>query len=204
MKQSDKSEATYNKIMKVAIQEFGTHGYDGASLNRVCDTGISKGLVYHHFKNKDAVYLACVQQCFTAFTDFLKNQAAGADWQRYMDARLRFFRENTAFGQIFFEAILKPPKHLTAEILAARADFDAFNQAFCEAVLDGAALRDGVTKNEALSYFALMQTMFNGYFSSQAVGKMPLDDVAAGHENRLSKLLEFMLYGVVKKEDSSC
>lgn len=36
------------------MQEFGSKGYRGASLNTICEAGIPKGLLYHNFKNKDA------------------------------------------------------------------------------------------------------------------------------------------------------
>ncbi len=47
------------------MEEFSTHGYQGASLNRVCqEKNISKGRIYHYFNDKDELYLLCVQICF--------------------------------------------------------------------------------------------------------------------------------------------
>lgn len=203
MKQEEKSKITYHKIMEGAIQEFGSYGYDGASLNHVCQKGISKGLLYHHFENKDAIYMACVTQCFDAFTDFLNHQTIGCHLQLYMNARLQFFKENPYYKNIFFESVLKPPKHLWAEITGARKNFDTVNQSFYKAMLDTAILRKGVTKKEALDYFTLMQTMFNGYFASPAFDQMPFCDIISCHENKLSKLLEFMLYGIAEREVKS-
>lgn len=200
MKQAEKSKITYNKIIEAAIKEFGTYGYDGASLNHICDSGISKGLLYHNFENKNAIYMACVEQCFNAFTEFLKEHAKNADLQLYMDVRLRFLNENPLLGNMFFEAILKPPKQLQMQIENARKNFDNLNHTLYCAMLDLVVLKDHVTKKDAMDYFILMQTMFNGYFSSPAFNHMSFHEITSCHENKLSKLLEFMLYGIAKKE----
>ena len=94
MKQEKKTELTKEKIINAAIEEFGTKGYSGASLNAICNTGISKGLLYHNFENKDAIYLACVKRCFRELTDYLKQQDIGADFQKYMSARICYFSEH--------------------------------------------------------------------------------------------------------------
>lgn len=200
MKQSEKSKITYNKIIEAAIKEFGKGGYDGASLNQICDSGISKGLLYHNFENKDAIYIACVESCFNSFTYFLKSQNTGADLQLYMNARLRFLNENPDLGRIFFEAVLKPSKHLEAEIAKARKGFDELNLELYQMMVDSMPLRDGVTKEDAMDYFTLIQTMFNGYFSSPAFNQTAFCEIIACHENKLSRLLEFMLYGIAKRE----
>lgn len=201
MKQAEKSKITYNKIIEAAIQEFGTYGYDGAALNHICDSGISKGLLYHNFENKNAIYMVCVEQCFDVFTIFLKEQATNGDLQLYMDTRLRFFSENPFFGKIFFEAVLQPPKQLETQINKARKNFDDLNHTLYQAMLDTILLRDSVTKEDAMEYFVLMQTMFNGYFSSPAFQHMSFHEIISCHENKLSKLLTFMLYGIAKRED---
>ena len=42
------------KVMNVAIELFATRGFDKTSINLICEeAGVSKGLIFHHFKNKD-------------------------------------------------------------------------------------------------------------------------------------------------------
>ena len=63
MKQEERTELTRKKIMKAAVNEFGTYGYEGGTIGRICKTGnINKGLIYHNFKDKDALYLACMKE----------------------------------------------------------------------------------------------------------------------------------------------
>lgn len=199
MKQEKKTELTKEKIIKAAIEEFGTQGYAGASLNTICNAGISKGLLYHNFKNKDAIYLACVKRCFCELTDYLKQQDIGADFQKYMSARLFYFNEHEKHAHIFFEALLQPSVHLQKQIAELRTDFDMLNRELYQKILLTVTLRSGVTEKEALSYFTLMQTMFNGYFSSPAYRELSFSDRMIAHEKNLSKLLDFMLYGIAER-----
>ena len=54
MRKEEKTRRTYERILSAAIAEFGTKSYDSASLTTLCNENqISKGLVYHNFKNKD-------------------------------------------------------------------------------------------------------------------------------------------------------
>ena len=64
MKREEKSELTRERILQAAIEEFGTNGYDASALNTICSkNGISKGLIYYNFVDKDDLYLACVSRC---------------------------------------------------------------------------------------------------------------------------------------------
>ena len=118
MKQDEKTKLSRDKILRAAIAEFGTKSYEAASLNVICSVNnISKGLIYHNFKNKDELYLNCLQICFGAITEYLKNAEymsgdIGTSMQKFLDLRQTFFRENPYYSNIFFNAVLKPPMHL--------------------------------------------------------------------------------------------
>ncbi|CEG26419.1 TetR/AcrR family transcriptional regulator [Bacillus sp. B-jedd] len=47
-----------NRILNAALDEFVQKGYDNASTNEIVKkAGISKGLLFHYFKNKKQLYL---------------------------------------------------------------------------------------------------------------------------------------------------
>lgn len=200
MKQSERTELTKEKIITAAITEFGTYGYGASSLNNICSKhDIAKGLIYHNFKDKDTLYLACVSRCFTEVTAYLEEQTTVIDLETYMTLRYRFFSEHPLHARIFFEAILQPPIKLKAEICDCHKDFDMFNREFCRSALQKMTLRNSVTLEQALSYFQLMQEMFNGYFSSSAYTSSDFFAVVAEHEEKLKQTLNFMLYGIAKE-----
>ncbi|MEO9138053.1 MAG: TetR/AcrR family transcriptional regulator [Jatrophihabitans sp.] len=50
-----------DQILSVAIEEFATSGYVGASMVRIAArAGISKPLIYQYFGSKDGLYLSCL------------------------------------------------------------------------------------------------------------------------------------------------
>lgn len=199
MKKEIKTEITRERIMEAAMDEFGSKGYSGSSLNNICDRGISKGLLYHNFKNKDQLYLACIDRCLKKLTDFLVEKNTNMDIRKYMDARLQFFDEYDKEARLFFETILQPPHKLKEQIQELRKDFDLFNKGIYEKMISEMKLREGVSQRDAMEYFSLMQNMFNGYFSSPVFCEMTFTDVVAAHEQTLSKMLDYMIYGIAER-----
>ena len=57
--------------------------------------------------------------------------------------------------------------------------------------------------DDALSYFHLMQTMLNGYFSSPAFQNVLLNEKVKIHETIIPKLLDLILYGIAKGENEN-
>lgn len=206
MKQNEKTKRSCDKILQAAIAEFGAKSFEAASLNTICsENQISKGLIYHNFKNKDELYLTCVKMCFQEITSYLQNaqdisENVQAGFSKYLCLRQTFFQENPYYGSIFFQALLQPPKHLADEIHALRREFDELNTSIYKKLLGQIQLRDGITIELALEYFTLFQEMFNGYFQNRAFQEHDVHVLAKEHEMNLTKILDFMLYGIAKEE----
>lgn len=53
---------TYQRIVKTAQQLFMKYGYRAVSTRQIADLcGITQPALYHHFKNKQALYMAVIQ-----------------------------------------------------------------------------------------------------------------------------------------------
>lgn len=188
MKQEEKTERTRARIIAAAMTEFSAKGYTGASMNTICSSGISKGLLYHNFDGKDDLYLTCAEQCFRALTEYLKRADTGTSLQKYAEARMAFFRENSSMARLFFELVLQPPVKLKPQIAECRASFDDYNRQLFRNILRTVTLRPNVTEESALHYFSVMQEMFNSYYNSN------MDE----HESEMLKWMDYMLYGVAE------
>ena len=200
MKQLEKTRITRDRIISAAMDEFGKSGYSGASLNNICEHGIPKGLIYHNFKGKDDLYLSCVEICFNGLTEYINKAEVGNDLQKYISARLCYFRENENEAHIFFDAVLQPPRALVGKIDELREDLDSLNKEIYGQILSSVTLREGISYDDALWYFSVQQTMFNGYFSSPAFCNIPFSEKISIHESRLASMLDFMLYGIAERK----
>ncbi len=137
MNREEKNLQMRNKIMQAAIQEFGTKTYAEASIGNLCSLhGLSKGIIYHYFKDKDELYLSCVKECFASFSqylqaaDFLADSDVSACLQHYFSVRFAFFEQNPLCFHIFYEARCTPVRHLAKKIAESAAALDHLHLSF--------------------------------------------------------------------------
>lgn len=191
-------------IINSAIAEFGAHSYNEASVNTITKNGnFSKGLIYHYFENKDALYLACVSECFEKFVSFLKINEIIFDHvekatSQYISMRQEFFKQNPKFSNIFANALFHPPDHLKKEIKEIKSELNQFNNEFYRKILENIVLKDYVNVEEAMEYFTIFQESFNYYFQTQ--DSEDYDRLVQEHEIKLEKILKMMFYGIIKEE----
>ena len=113
--------------------------------------------------------------------------------------RQRFFQDNPHYANIFFNAVLQPPKHLVQELTELRSGFNEYFSQCYLTVLDCLTLRNGITKGMALEYFLGASEIFNSYFQKKAEQNGDYRELIDDHEGRLSAIFDIMLYGVAKE-----
>ncbi|MGM9537414.1 MAG: TetR/AcrR family transcriptional regulator [Candidatus Onthomonas sp.] len=204
MKREEKNALSRQRILSAALEEFSQKGYEGASLSTVCaEKGISKGIVYHYFRDKDEIYLMCVRTCFDQAADWLQEemeQHSGSPEERlrcYFDARLRFFAEHPVFQGIFAGAVLNPPAHLTGQIAGCRSRFDALNISVLTALLSSRPLRAGLSIPAIVEDFRLYMDFFHSRFRTVCNQGESVEQVLRKHEERCHRQLDILLYGVL-------
>lgn len=200
IKKNERTILTVSKILEAAMNEFGKNGYSGGTVNNICKSGINKGLIYHNYNGKDDLYLTCLEHSCKKLMNYLNEHDNSKNPEIYMSARMDFFNKNPNEAHIFFEALLSPPVHLSDEINQIISEFNTFNEKMYNLSLNSIILRDGIKREDALSYFHLMQVMLNGYFSSPAFQNTNMSEKVKLHEMIVSKLLDYMLYGIAKGE----
>ena len=201
MKRAEKTELTVSKIMEAALIEFGANGYAGGTINNICKSGISKGLIYYNFQDKDDLYLACLKVSCGKLIALIHESGRTPDPLQYMNNRMHFFRDYPNEAHIFFDAMLQPQMSLQDRIQEILQPFEEINERIYRSAISALTLRDGVTEEDAMIYYRQMQRMFNGYFSSPAYRSMTLDEQIREHETSLPKLLDFMLFGIAKGDE---
>ena len=69
-----------DRILNSAFEEFGRNGFEKASTNEIVEkAGISKGLLFHYFGSKRALYNALLEYAVSYVMDLLE---AGIDWEQ--------------------------------------------------------------------------------------------------------------------------
>ena len=187
--------------MDSALAEFSRQGYGASSINTICAAqGISKGIVYHYFETKDALFLACVAECFQNLTEYIRtNMIKKGDTvfclEEYFSIRTRFFLSYPTYQHIFCEAVISPPNHLYEEIQIIRRDFDALNIQILEQLLAPLNLRCGISKEEVIETFRQFQDFINIRYHTTGTNGQEFE----AHEENCHKALDILLYGVIER-----
>ena len=68
-----------DKIINAAIEEFAANGYEKASTNEIVkNAGISRGLLYHYFRDKEELYDLLTKYAIETFVDKINSSI---DWE---------------------------------------------------------------------------------------------------------------------------
>ena len=208
MKREEKNAFSRQRILDAALREFSEKGYGSASLNTVCaENDISKGMIYHYFKDKDELYLLCVTDCFDRLTSYMQaapENVSSTIEQRlnaYFDARLCFFAENPLYLGIYLDVILNPPAHLTTQLARTRADFDALNISVLTSLLTSAPLRKGLSVSNITEDFRMYMDFFNARFRAVLTDSAAPEYALHEHEERSHRQLSILLHGVLENQD---
>lgn len=66
----EKLAARRGEILAAARRAFARHGYEGATVKVLeAETGLSRGAIFHHFRDKDALFLALAEDDAAAMTE---------------------------------------------------------------------------------------------------------------------------------------
>ena len=197
MKQEEKNRKSREHILEYAFEEFAEQGYQGASVNTICAAGkISKGLLYHYYADKDALYLACVEVCFQELTSAL---SAALDAQTvtpdaYFDARLVFFAQHPQHRRLFCDTVVNPPRHLQRELKACRASFDELNESMLTAILEKERLAPGLSIPDAIAQLRIFEDCVSTYLKN-ADPEQQTDR----HNQLCRQTFQTMLYGLIAR-----
>lgn len=201
MKRDEKNSISTRKIMDYALIEFGEQGYRSSSINKICSEGnISKGILYHYFKDKDELYLACVKELFDCLTQFLKSELVNSmknktlQLERYFDARQGFFKQHPMYQNIFCDVVITPPKHLLSRIHELKNDFDKFNISILTLLLQDLKLQENISIELAVDTLRLFQDFISARYQMQS-DEIDLKE----YEMTCKRTLHILLYGVVER-----
>ena len=208
MKREEKNAQSRQKVLDASLREFSAKGYETASINTICaENDISKGTIYHYFKDKDEIYLLCVAECFDKLVSYMLDAVKGMEGSAeqhlhgYFDVRLRFFAENPLYLGIFTNAVLNPPDRLKGDIMEARKAFDELNISVLTRLLESTTLRKGITVPAVVEDFRMYMDYFNLRFNAVLVEAHSPEQALRKHEERCHRQLGTLLYGVLGDKD---
>ena len=174
-------------------------------MDSICSRhGISKGMMYHYYANKDDLFLLCAGDTFAALKAHVEQAAQELEGQDAPDAIKQYFLIRESFFQrhplrknVFENAMLRPPKHLEEQIRALRQPIAELNRRFLGGMVSRMRLRPGLRPEQAAWYLERMELLVQPSLAAHLMGGRIQD--LRGMLEATEELLDLMLYGIVRQ-----
>ena len=205
MTQKERQERSRREILRAAREEFGSHDYGQVTMESICSGhGISKGMMYHYYANKDELFLLCVQDTFLSLRAYVEREAEKLAGQKNFDAIKKYFMIREYFFQlepkhkrVFENAMLRPPEQLREQIQILHRPLEEMNRRFLRVVVSGMRRRPELKEEQVNRYLeSIVYT-----FSDMLLRGRTLDDIHAMLE-ATEELLDMILFGVFQQADA--
>ncbi len=163
MREVNESNETVGKIVESAIELFNSKGYVGASISDISkQANLSKGLLYHYFKNKDELYLYCANLCIEEYIKYLDqnlvNPIESLDAiAENVKVRILFFNEYPKFKTLFHFIVARKPSHLAQELVEIRKKLSDSNEKRFKEIISNIELGKGVKESDIITFTAILQ-----------------------------------------------
>lgn len=196
MGREQKNELSKQKILNAALEEFGKNDYAVASTNSMCKkSGISKGLLFHYFKSKDELFLACAQMCLEALVSDLKAQYVKqsndleVNLNSYFQIRHTFFQTHSEYNQLFKNLTINVPEHLHDEIEVLKGPLKDLNSTILRQLMDEKYLKESVIPEEVIKVIL----SFSEYL---VVSQRDLNEMQLNQQ--MVAFIKMIFYGVLR------
>ncbi len=169
----DRLAARRREILDGARHCFAEFGYDGATVKRIEEyTGLSRGAIFHHYKDKEALFLALAHEDAERMADV----AAEEGLVQVMRDMLEKPEEYDWLGtRLEIARKLRTDSNFRAEWLARSAELEKATLRRLEKGRQAGRLRDDVPTDVLLKYLDLV---LDGLITRLATGQ-PTDDLHA-------------------------
>lgn len=195
MIREEKNEFSKQRIIKAAIEEFGNNDYSTASTNSICKNhGISKGLLFYHFKNKDSIFISCIDKCIKDLVEYInKNYIMSSNnidinLNSYFIVRYEFFRINPYYSKIFRNATTNAPKHLLDNIEEIKYPLKELNKNILKDMLKNQTLKDGISQDNIIKLIL----SFSDYL---IINQHEVDNEST--DKQVIDFIKMLFYGVI-------
>ncbi len=121
MRKMREGSNTKDIVIAAAKVAFADHGYAGTSLAKIAEqSGVSEGLILHHFKNKKNLYHTVLEDLANAYIEAISQaMAEGEDKEQaamgMLRAIFRFWNDDTLYNRIALWAYLEDRTELIDE-----------------------------------------------------------------------------------------
>lgn len=191
-------------ILDTCLAVFARHGYEKASVVMLARAaGISRTLIFHHFKGKKDLYLEIVDRMMERaggemdFGFLAQNPDFFKAREEFSRFKFRFSKNNPMYYRIIKEIMSKPPVEIRDEIKVRFGEKQARYRKQWEDLFEKVPLRDGVDRKQAYQFVQMTLAYFDDKYFSESTEDDELDEAYFQRFlDERNRFLEMLRYGI--------
>ncbi len=144
------------KILQACFNVFAQYGYVNTSTTMLAEAaGISKALIFHHFKSKKNLYLSVLDRCIEkgriemGFDTLVDNYDFYEAKIKFSIIKFNYYKNNPNLMKIMIEAFYLTPDELRTEIQNKYGFFLAESEKEWMRAFEKVPLKEGVDREKA-------------------------------------------------------
>ncbi|MCD4657727.1 MAG: TetR/AcrR family transcriptional regulator [Planctomycetes bacterium] len=204
------------KILDACFAVFVRQGYTKASTAMLAEAaGISKALIFHHFKSKKMLYISVLEQCFEKMALEIPNESP-TEYSNFFEAKekvgltiIDYFRKNPDMNKFMFEANFSTPDDLKMEINKFKAyikekygAMNATKDKQMKQLFNEIPLKDGVDSKEAYELIHIVSEYFRMKLAAELTEVKKLNDDVYWKDfvKKKNAFFDMVRYGIEKNK----
>lgn len=171
------------QILDACLAVFARHGYEKTSTVMLAEAaGISRSLIFHHFKSKKDLYLSLLDRCFEkgsieiSFDNILEQGDFFEVKEKISNIKFNYYRKNPELYKVIIEAFYNTPEELKMEIWEKYGKLINKRDEVMELLFEKVPLRKGVDRKQAFEIIKITLDYFENKYLSDLVEDKELNE----------------------------
>lgn len=194
------------EILDTCLSVFAEHGYDKTSTAMLAEaSGISRALIFHHFKSKKDLYMSILDRCFEkgskviAFENILDNEDFFEIKDKISAIKFNYYKENPEVYKVIMEAFYNTPDELMGEIDSKYGKMIEERDKVQERLFENVPLRENVDRKKAYKLIKLTLDYFESKYVSELVDDSELNEcIFENIIDERNSFINMIRYGIQK------
>ncbi|MEL7567742.1 MAG: TetR/AcrR family transcriptional regulator [Dehalobacterium sp.] len=194
------------QILDACLAVFARHGYPNTSTAMLAEAaGISKALIFHHFKSKKELYLSMLDRCFEkgSIEMGVDNMLEQGDFfevkEKFSNIKFNYYQQNPDLYKVVREAFYETPNELKKEIKEKYGTLIANKDKELELLFEKVPLREGVERGQAFKLIMIILDYFENKYLSELTNDNHLDErYLESFLDERNRFFDMIRYGIEK------
>lgn len=183
---------------------FARHGYKNTSTVMLAEAaGVSKALIFHHFKSKKELYLSVLDRYFEkgraelGINPLLEYRDFFDAIDKYIPIKLDYLKKEPMLYKLAREVFYTTPDELQEVIEERYGHMLANKYQVWEQLFEKVPLKDGVDRRQAFELIMITLEHFENKFVSDVTDEQDIDDkYLQAFLKQLNSFLSMLRYGI--------